>query len=143
MIVEYTVEMAVDFPEETIDKIVKQAKENKWDVNRIKTAVDSETCGFDDDVFYTWGAEQTNKVVEEIRRRLEERQLALANYLAGRLSHIKVRKFFIRFPDYTDYHGILRKPSNYLRHLPILSDRRQITHASWSQQYLHNTVQQK
>lgn len=98
MIIEYTVEMVVNFPEETINELVERAKENEWDVDRIKTAVDSELFGFDDDVFYTWGTEQTDKVVEEIRRRLEERQLASANYLAGRLSHTKVRKFFYQIP---------------------------------------------
>ena len=83
MIVEYTIEMVVDFPEETINELVEQAKENEWDVDRIKTAVDAELFGFDDEIFYTWGTEQTDKVVEEICRRLKERQLALANYLAG------------------------------------------------------------
>ena len=83
MIVEYTIEMVVDFPEETINELVEQAKENEWDVDRIKTAVDAELFGFDDEIFYTWGTEQTDKVVEEICRRLKERQLALANYPAG------------------------------------------------------------
>ena len=73
MIVEYTVEMTVDFPEDTINELVERAKENEWDVDRIKTAVDSEIFGFDDDVFYTWGTEQTDKVVEEILHRLGER----------------------------------------------------------------------
>ena len=73
MIVEYTIEMVVDFPEETINELVEQAKENEWDVDRIKTAVDAELFGFDDEIFYTWGTEQTDKVVEEICRRLKER----------------------------------------------------------------------
>lgn len=73
MIVEYTIEMVVDFPEETINELVEQAKENEWDVDRIKTAVDAELFGFDDEIFYTWGTEQTDKVVKEICRRLKER----------------------------------------------------------------------
>ena len=73
MIVEYTIEMVVDFPEETINELVEQAKENEWDVDRIKTAVDAELFGFDDEIFYTWGTKQTDKVVEEICRRLKER----------------------------------------------------------------------
>ena len=83
MIVEYVTTIIADFPDETINEIIEQAKENAWDVKRIKTAVESEIYGFDDEVFYTWGTEQTDKVVEEICHRLGKRQLALANYLAG------------------------------------------------------------
>ena len=83
MIIEYVTTIIAEFPEETINEIIKQAKENAWDIKRIKTAVESEIYGFDDEIFYTWGTEQTDKVVEEIRRRLEERQLASANCLAG------------------------------------------------------------
>ena len=73
MIIEYTTTIVADFTEDIINELVERAKENKWDIDRIKTAVDAEIFGFDDEVFYTWGTVQTDKVVEEICHRLKER----------------------------------------------------------------------
>ena len=70
MVLEWTIDCNVDFPDVEIDGIVKEAKENEWNDDRIRTAILSVVEGFDDYDYYTWDRDQTNEVLEEIHRRL-------------------------------------------------------------------------
>lgn len=70
MVLNWTVECNVEFPETEIDEIVKEAKEKGWNDDRIRTVILYVVDGFDDYEYYTWNSDQTDKVLEEIHRRL-------------------------------------------------------------------------
>lgn len=70
MVLEWTINCDIDFPDAEIDKIVEKAKENEWNNDRIKTAILSVVDGFDDYDYWTWNSDQTDKVLKEIHRRL-------------------------------------------------------------------------
>lgn len=70
MILNWTVECSIDFPDAEIDEIVEEAKENEWNDDRIRTAILSVVDGFDDYDYWTWNSDQTDKILEEIHRRL-------------------------------------------------------------------------
>lgn len=70
MVLNWTVECNVEFPEAEIDEIVKEAKEKGWNDDRIRTVILYVVDGFDDYDYWTWNSDQTDKVLEEIHRRL-------------------------------------------------------------------------
>ena len=70
MVLEWTIDCNVDFPDAEIDEIVEEAKENEWNDDRIRTAILSVVDGFDDYDYWTWSSDQTDKILEEVHRRL-------------------------------------------------------------------------
>ena len=77
MTLDWTVEYSVEFPEEKIECILEKLGRkytNDYVINDLVTDV---ACGFDDEIYYAWGEEQTQKVTNEIKRRLGGVQLSM------------------------------------------------------------------
>lgn len=77
MVLEWTVDYSVEFPEEKIEWILEKLGRkytNDYVINDLVTDV---ACGFDDEIYYAWGEEQTQKVTNEIKQRLGGVQLSM------------------------------------------------------------------
>lgn len=77
MILEWDVPMSAEFPEEDLTTLVDSIEENGWDYNQLVESINDVVLGFEDDVYYTWGAKQTEAVINEIRRRIGGVQLSM------------------------------------------------------------------
>jgi hypothetical protein len=77
MILEWDVPMVEEFPEAELTKIVNSIQENGWDYNRLVKSIKDVVIGFDDDVYYNWGEEQTAEVIDEVKRRIDGVQLSM------------------------------------------------------------------
>ena len=79
MILEWNVPMVEEFPEEELTKIVNSIRKDGWDYNRLVRSIKDVVLGFEDDVYYNWGEEQTNEVIDEVKRRIGGVQLSMFN----------------------------------------------------------------
>ncbi len=70
MTLEWNVPMFAEFPEEDLTDIVKSIQEKGWDEEEIMYQINDVVSGWDDDVYYNWGREQTMKVLNEIKKRI-------------------------------------------------------------------------
>lgn len=77
MTLEWDVHMETEYPEDDLEDIVKSVRENGWDDNKIITYINDTVMGFDDDMYYAWGYDQTVTVINEIKRRLGGIQLSM------------------------------------------------------------------
>ena len=77
MTLEWTVDYSVEFPEEKIECILEKLRHRYINDNVINDLVTDVACGFDDEIYYAWGEEQTKKVTNEIKRRLGGVQLSM------------------------------------------------------------------
>jgi hypothetical protein len=77
MILEWDVPMFAEFPEEELTKLVDSIQENGWDYDQLVKAIKGVVNGFEDDVYYSWGREQTDEVINEIKRRIGGVQLSM------------------------------------------------------------------
>lgn len=72
MKVKWTVHLEEEFDEEVIEHICDRVNHNnkQEDDNYIRDLINDEVCGWDDSIYYNWGAEQTEEVLNEVKRRL-------------------------------------------------------------------------
>lgn len=77
MILEWDAPMVAEFPEGELTKIVNSIQKNGWDYNRLVNSIKEVVTEFDDDIYYTWGEEQTAEVINEVRRRIGGVQLSM------------------------------------------------------------------
>lgn len=81
MILEWNVPMSVEFPEEELTILVNSIHENGWDYNRLVESINDVVSGFDDEIYFSWGNEQTAEVINEVKRRIGGFQLSMFNDL--------------------------------------------------------------
>ena len=79
MILEWDVPMIAEFPEEELTKLVNSIQENGWDYDQLVRSIKEVVTEFEDDVYYSWGREQTAEVINEIKRRMGGVQLTMFN----------------------------------------------------------------
>ena len=79
MILKWNVPMIEEFPEEELTKIINSIRKDGWDYNRLVRSIKDVVMGFEDDVYYNWGEEQTAEVINEVRRRIGGVQLSMFN----------------------------------------------------------------
>ena len=77
MVLEWTVNYSVEFPEEKIECILEKLGRKYTNDYVISDLVTDMACCFDDEIYYAWGEEQTKKVTDEIKRRLGGVQLSM------------------------------------------------------------------
>lgn len=75
MVLKWTVEMVADFPDDEIDRICDLMRQEGYDPAVLCREILEVVMGFEDDVYYTWDAEQTKAVINEVKRRLGGVQL--------------------------------------------------------------------
>ena len=66
--VHFEEEFCDDTIDEICDSVNREGKQN--DDKYIRSLIIDEVSGWDDDVWYNWGCEQTDEVLKEIKRRL-------------------------------------------------------------------------
>lgn len=74
MIINWTVELETDFPDEEIDAIVDDAIAKNWDESQIRAAIFNVVIGFDDEFYFTWGEKQTDEVYKEVMQWINKRK---------------------------------------------------------------------
>ena len=79
MVLKWTTQHAVVFPEEDIERICELTRERCYEGSQIREAVIDTAMGFDDCDYYGWGEDQTQEVIREIKRRLGGIQLSMFN----------------------------------------------------------------
>jgi hypothetical protein len=77
MILEWDVPMFAEFPEAELTKMVNAIQKDGWDYNRLVKSIKGVVVEFDDDVYYSWGEEQTAEVIDEVKRRIGGVQLSM------------------------------------------------------------------
>ena len=77
MILEWDVPMVVEFPEEELTEMVDSVQEDGWDYNRLVRSIKDVVMGFEDSDYYAWSEEQTEEVINEIKRRVGGVQLSM------------------------------------------------------------------
>ena len=73
----WTVEHEVEFPDSYIDEIVDELQEDSWNEEYARGCIEEETRCYNDRDYYAWGDEQTEKVLNVIKRRLGGEQLRM------------------------------------------------------------------
>lgn len=71
--------MNVEFPERELTKLVNSIQENGWNYAQLISSINDVVTGFDDSDYYAWGEDQTNEVINEVRRRVGGVQLSMFN----------------------------------------------------------------
>lgn len=79
MTLEWTTYNCIEFPDSDIERICDYVYENGWDSVKVHSMIDDVVVGFDDCDYYVWGEDQTQKVMQEIKRRLGGIQLTMFN----------------------------------------------------------------
>jgi len=77
MILEWDVPMVAEFPEDELTNMVHSIQEDGWNYNRLVSSIEDVVSGFEDDVYYGWGNEQTTEVINEVKRRIGGVQLSM------------------------------------------------------------------
>ena len=76
MVIEKQVWYTFDFPEDEIDRIVDLMRED-YDERKAIREIEDVVSGWDDCDYYAWDRDETEKVVEEIKRRVGGVQLSM------------------------------------------------------------------
>lgn len=77
MIVTWTVEYGMDFPDDYIDEILNDLREDGWNEAYVRKCINEEVSGFEDCDYYAWGTEQTEEVLNVIKQRFGGEQLRM------------------------------------------------------------------
>ena len=76
MIIEKTIIRTFEFPDEEIDTIADDLRDN-YDERILYKSIRDYTCGWDDCDYYEWDDDDTEKVAQEIKRRIGGIQLEM------------------------------------------------------------------
>lgn len=77
MTLEWTVDFVADFPDDVINRLCDMVRQDGYDEKTLCHEIMNEICGWDDDVYYQWGTEQTKEVLDEVKRRVGGVQLSV------------------------------------------------------------------
>ena len=77
MILEWTVDLAADFPDDIINRLCDIVREEGFNEQTLIREINDEICGWDDDIYYQWGADQTQEVIKEVLRRVGGVQISM------------------------------------------------------------------
>lgn len=77
MVLEWTVDLAADFPDDVINRLGDMVREQGYDKQKLIFEIDNEVCGWDDSIYYQWGTDQTEEVIKEVLRRVGGVQLSM------------------------------------------------------------------
>lgn len=77
MTLEWTVDFVADFPDDVINRLCDMVRQDGYDEKALCHEIMNEICGWDDDVYYQWGTEQTKEVLDEVKRRVGGVQLSV------------------------------------------------------------------
>ena len=77
MTLEWTVDLVSDFPDDVINRLCDIVRQDGYDEKVLCYEIMNEICGWDDDVYYQWGTEQTKEVLDEVKRRVGGVQLSM------------------------------------------------------------------
>ena len=72
MILEWDIHMAVEFPDDDMNRIVAGAISERWTTDQIRREIDEVVMGFDDVDYFAWSDNQTTEVLKEIENRVRE-----------------------------------------------------------------------
>ena len=77
MVLEWTVNLVADFPDTVINRLCDIAREEGFDEQKLIHEINDEICGWDDDIYYQWGTDQTQEVIKEVLRRVGGIQISM------------------------------------------------------------------
>ena len=77
MTLEWDVHMYTEYPEEDLEDLVNSVREHGWDDHKIVESINNTVLGFEDEIYYNWGHEQTMTIVNEVKNRLGGVQLSM------------------------------------------------------------------
>ena len=77
MTLEWTVTLIADFPDDVINRLCNMVREEGYNESNIINEINNEISGWEDDIYYQWGTDQTKAVIDEVKRRVGGVQISM------------------------------------------------------------------
>ena len=77
MTLEWTVTLIADFPDDVINRLCDMVQEEGYDERKIIEEINNEISGWEDDIYYQWGTDQTKAVINAIKQRTGGIQISM------------------------------------------------------------------